>query len=365
MLTLVQCTSRSSRNHVQDFNKPYQSGSEEWSLRKSLFEAELKHIKQHNAGSASYKLGVNAMTDMSADERATKFGGHKALLRAQRSGVALTDSKPLSLPPHVRSIPRDQLPAEVDWRTKGVATAVKDQGHCGSCWAFASTATLESHVAINTGILADLSPQQLVSCAANPQHCGGTGGCHGSVPELAFDYIQKHGMTSEWLYPYNSYTGASDGECVYNTTSTPPAAHLTGYVKLTANSVTEVMQAVATQGPLAVNVAATPWFHYESGVFDGCDFNENIDINHVVVLMGYGTDAATGKDYWLIRNSWSPMWGEKGYIRLLRNSEDSKQCGTDSTPLDGVGCEGGSAKDTVCGQCGVLFDTSYPTGASA
>jgi len=361
----VNCTCGDHPILVQDFHKPYAPGSEEWQLRQSRFEAELQTVRTHNAGSSSFKMGMNAMSDLSPEERATKFGSHKALLRAQRDGVAITDSKPLSLPAAVRSMPKDQLPAEVDWRTKGVATAVKDQGHCGSCWAFASTATLESHVAINTGVLADLSPQQLVSCAANPQHCGGTGGCQGSVPELAFDYIQKNGMTSEWLYPYNSYTGASNGECVYNTTSTPPAAFLTGHVKLTANSVTEVMQAVATQGPLAVNVAATPWMSYESGVFDGCDFNKNIDINHVVVLMGYGTDAATGKDYWLIRNSWSPMWGEKGYIRLLRHSEEQKQCGTDSTPLDGVGCDGGSTSDTVCGQCGVLFDTSYPTGARA
>jgi cathepsin L len=302
------------------------------------------------------------MSDMSQAERAEKYGGHKGLRRSQ---LASKSSTSLSQPLDSMFTLQSPLPAEVDWRTKGVVTAVKDQGHCGSCWAFAATATLESHVAINTGILADLSPQQLVSCSTNPQHCGGVGGCQGSVPELAFDYIQANGLASEWTYPYNSYSGASNGQCVYNATgATPPAAHLSGHVKLPANNATAVMQALATMGPLAVNVAASPWHNYESGVYDGCDFNQNIDINHVVVLVGYGTDAASGNDYWFIRNSWSPMWGEKGYIRLLRHSLEKTVCGVDSTPLDGVGCEGGAAQDEVCGQCGVLFDVSYPTGAS-
>jgi len=85
-------------------------------------------------------------------------------------------------------------------------------------------------------------------------------------------------------------------------------------------------------------------------------------LNHAVQLVGYGTDEAEG-DYWIVRNSWGTGWGEGGYIRLARDAE--AQCGTDSTPMDGTACVGGPGNDEqhVCGQCGVLFDVSYPLGA--
>lgn len=81
------------------------------------------------------------------------------------------------------------LPTQVDWRESSVVSPVKDQGHCGSCWAFASAATIESHAAINSGHLKTLSTQQLVSCVANPYTCGGQGGCNGAIAELAFSYV--------------------------------------------------------------------------------------------------------------------------------------------------------------------------------
>lgn len=89
------------------------------------------------------------------------------------------------------------LPTNVDWRDSGMVTPVKDQGHCGSCWAFASAAVIESHAAIHSSSLKTLSTQQLVSCMANPYVCGGAGGCAGAVPELAFVYAQLYGLTSE------------------------------------------------------------------------------------------------------------------------------------------------------------------------
>jgi cathepsin L len=107
---------------------------------------------------------------------------------------------------------------------------------------------------------------------------------------------------------------------------------LDGYVKLPANDYNSVLYASATVGPLAVAVDATNWHLYESGLFNGCSYSENIDVNHVVVLTGYGTDPALG-DFWLIRNSWGPTYGEDGYIRLVR--ESTLTCGVDSTPLDG------------------------------
>mmetsp|Transcript_134907 Transcript_134907/g.200705 ORF Transcript_134907/g.200705 Transcript_134907/m.200705 type:complete len:125 (+) Transcript_134907:758-1132(+) len=124
------------------------------------------------------------------------------------------------------------------------------------------------------------------------------------------------------------------------------------------------MAALVNVGPLGIAVDAA-WFSYESGVFSGCSTDENVDIDHGVSLVGYGTDAESGKNYWLVRNSWGSSWGENGYIRLERESdlENGIKCGTDSTPKDGVACKGETDPVKVCGTCGIYFDVSYPTGA--
>jgi cathepsin L len=257
--------------------------------------------------------------------------------------------------------PVERLPKFVDWRTKGIVTAVKDQGHCGSCWAFASTAVIESHVAKNSGLLFDLSVQQMAMCAPNPNKCGGTGGCAGSTAEIAFDYVSKStGLYQEYQYSYASYYG-SDYACTIPTTGAPVAT-IGGFVKLPENNYTALMNAVAQLGPIAISVDASTFGAYKSGIHDGCN-QVNPDINHAVVLMGYGNEA--GKDYWLVRNSWAPGYGEKGYIKVLRTSDEEGRCGMDVTPHDGSACEGEDDAVKVCGTCGILYDTAYPLGAKA
>ena len=116
---------------------------------------------------------------------------------------------------------------------------------------------------------------------------------------------------------------------------------------------------------MATSVAASEWGLYFGGVFDGCDYDENIIVNHAVLLVGYGTDPDNG-DYWLLKNSWGDMYGDvftedAGYIKLRRRSEP--MCGTNSSPLDGSGCQDGGVESvTVCGTCGVLSDNNYPIG---
>ena len=120
-------------------------------------------------------------------------------------------------------------------------------------------------------------------------------------------------------------------------------------------------------GPLAASVAASDWGFYSGGVFDGCDYDSNIAVNHAVLLMGYGTDD-DGQDYWLIQNSWGEHWGDvaggnPGFIKLRR--QETTQCGEDTTPLDGSGCEDGGVESVhVCGTCAVVSDNSYPIGAT-
>jgi cathepsin L len=273
----------------------------------------------------------------------------------------LKGSKPI--PENFVVKPLKDLPTSVDWRSSGAVSTVKDQGHCGSCWAFASTATIESHVALATGLMFDLSVQQMAMCAPNPDHCGGIGQCEGSTAELAFDYVTgSDGMYQEYQYPYESYYG-TDYDCRSDIPkSSLPVATIDGYVKLPDNNYTMLMNAVANVGPVAINVDASTWHAYESGVFNGCN-QDTPDVNHVVVTIGYGTDETSGEKYWIVRNSWSANFGEAGFIRLLRTDEDESNCGSDVTPQDGVACQDQVDPLTVCGTCGAIYDSSYPLNA--
>jgi len=124
------------------------------------------------------------------------------------------------------------LPKHVDWRDHGVVSPVKDQGHCGSCWAFATAGTIESHAAINSGSLKTLSTQQMVSCIPNPYSCGGSGGCGGSIPELAFSYVQLYGLSSEFKYPYTSYYSGDSGTCTFGEVKQSAEVAVDGYIRL-------------------------------------------------------------------------------------------------------------------------------------
>jgi len=291
-------------------------------------------------------MGVNQFTDQTNEEFSRLFGLNKPLLHLEKQ---LDNNKRAFTLPEFKV---SGLPVSVDWRTRGIISPVKDQGRCGSCWTFGTTANIESFWAMKTGQLIELSEQQILDCTPNPQQCGGTGGCGGGTAQLAMSKIvEMRGITSEWYYPYTSYFGQAE-TCHYDNTTTTPMATIAGYVRLPKNDQDSVLNAVASIGPQIVNVDASSWKFYETGVFDGCN-QTNPDINHVVQLVGYGID------YWLIRNSWSPRWGELGYIKLKKDA--TAPCGTDLTPRDGDICTGGPDTVEVCGTCGVVYDVTFPT----
>jgi cathepsin L len=159
-------------------------------------------------------------------------------------------------------------------------------------------------------------------------------------------------LLEEFQYSYSSFYGV-ESSCSIPSAGIPKA-QITGYVKLPSNDYESLMNAVAKIGPIAISVDASSWHAYSSGIFNGCN-QVNPDINHAVVLVGYGEE--NGQKYWLVRNSWSASWGENGYIRLNR---DENTCGTDITPLDGSACDGEDKPVTACGTCGILFDSAYP-----
>ncbi len=182
-------------DYVKEFKKAFQD-EVEYLRRKEVFHRNLDRIREHNAKeNVSYRKGVNQFTDV---EGGPMFGLKKRSSRSDsvrpsnemldKGGSTLSSKRVLDELPFDIT-PVSDLPKSVDWRRTGKVTAVKDQGNCGSCWAFASTATLESHIAITTGTLYDLSPQELVSCVSNDENCGGSGGCDGATFELAFDFV--------------------------------------------------------------------------------------------------------------------------------------------------------------------------------
>jgi len=332
--------SYSFEQYLADFGKEYGCPRES-AQRRQIFEENLGKILSHNSDvSQTWKMGVNAFTDMTRSEINAFKGYDKVRAHQERANLVTELSWSLGT-----------LPSSIDWRDKNIMTAVKDQGNCGSCWAFASTECIESHLALQTGILQELSPENLVACVVNSQQCGGTGGCSGATSELAFAYVQQNGIASEWTYPYTSYAGVTP-----NCSVSTPAAKISGFQKLGTNSYSDLMNAIATVGPIAVSVDAGAWDSYETGIFNSCN-QTHPDIDHAVLLVGYGDG------YWTIRNSWGPTWGEKGYIRINRSNPDTS-CGVDLTPAHGSGCPGGPSTVQVCGTCGILYDNAYPTGAS-
>ena len=286
--------------------------------RKSVFEKNLHRILEHNRkADVSHVLGINHFMDVESHE--IPRGYDKSFHDSWKSGASESDAvlekHRLDLPFSIDDV--STLPKSVDWRTHGVATPVKMQGMCGSCWAFASTAVLESHIALQTGVLYTLAVQELVSCVPNPRNCGGSGGCQGATGYLAMDFVASAGIQEEWQMGYTAHHGDS-GNCTLTSSTLlrggrpllgRPVATIDGYSVLPTNDYKATMNAVAKTGPLVVAVACGNWHFYKGGVFT--DTEENVfsyDIDHAVVLMGYGTDEETGEDYWLILNSWGPRW---------------------------------------------------------
>lgn len=341
-----------------EWHKSYAS-SDEHAMRERLFTAKLAEVRAHNAGKSSYKKGMNAFSDRTAEELKPLHGLDRSLHFHTRH-TQKVEERP------ARQVGRPQF---VDWRKAGAVTAVKNQGHCGSCWTFASAETLESHWYLKTGKLQDLSEQFILDCTPNPHQCGGTGGCAGGTAELAYARLAVlGGIPSEWTYPYLS-GGGNASTC--HGLPLPPgkphgggvaaAANVSGFVSLPTNSEEAIMDAVASQGPLAVSVDAGAWHDYESGIFDGGNAT-NPALDHLVQMVGFGSEPAG--DYFLIRNSWTPLWGDAGYIKLRRYGPDDPHCGLDVDPLDGNGCKGGPPTVKVCGQNGVASRASSNPGPS-
>jgi len=281
--------------------KQYKDLGEE-KVRFTIWKDNFDRIVEHNNKNSDLTLAMNQFGDMTTTEFSAKMTGY----RGTPSNQGATFLPPSNV----------KIPDSVDWRTKGMVTPVKDQGQCGSCWAFSPTGSLEGQHQKKTGKLVSLSEQQLVDCSGK----FGDLGCNGGLMDNAFTYIKANGgIDTEASYPYK----AVDQKCHFNNATI--GATVTGFVDIPSKDENALQQAVATIGPISVAIDASHFSFqfYHSGVYNEW-FCSQTRLDHGVLAVGYGTDPK-GTKYWLVKNSWAESWGQKGYIWMSRDRNN--QCG--------------------------------------
>lgn len=273
---------------------------DEYHLRFGIFLTNLRRIQEFNSANdkRSFRVGLNKFSCYTPSE-------YKVLLGFRR--------KPI---PNRQKIITKKMndPDQVDWRDKGVVNAVKNQGQCGSCWAFGSVQACESSYAIKYGTLYTCSEQNLVDCVANCY------GCNGGFISSTFNYIllvQNGLLNLEKDYPYK----AEEDTCVFNLAK--GVNKILSFEQGVAHD-EDYLKSMVAKGVCAIGIDASQWSFqtYSGGVYDESECSSEF-LDHAVGLVGYGSE--NGVDYWIVRNSWGPDWGEKGYIRMSRNKDN--QCG--------------------------------------
>ncbi|KAK9707472.1 hypothetical protein RND81_07G199600 [Saponaria officinalis] len=286
---------------------------EDKTRRFNVFKANVQFVHDVNKLDKPYKLKLNKFADMTNYE-------FRQWYSSKVSHHRMFHPRPVTPFSHGQTA---DVPEAVDWRAKGAVTPVKNQGDCGSCWAFSTIVSVEGINQIKTKKLVSLSEQELVDCVSD------NGGCEGGLMEHAFAYIKSvGGVTGETTYPYEAKNGACNSAKV-----NAPVAKIDGYEVVPVNDENALTKAVVNQPiSVAIDASGRSFQFYHEGVFTGeC----GTDLDHGVAAVGYGV-TQDGTKYWIVKNSWGTGWGEKGYIRIQR----------------GVGAK--------TGLCGIAMDASYP-----
>ena len=288
---------------VTKFDKKY-SSMNEYLARYNTFRQNLLQLAKN--GLLNGESGITKFSDMTPQEFARTY------LNLNFNSFAYLNANPVKV-----KVTND-APDAFDWRDKGVVSAVKDQGSCGSCWAFSTVANLEGLYALKKGVVKTFSEQYLVDCDTLDE------GCNGGLMELAFEWLKDNdgGVMTDADYPYSG----RKGNCKQDS-SKYVDMKVTGWVKLGTGGPEEfspvdegeMKEYLYQTGPLAIALNATPLQFYFGGIADYPSWLCGTSgINHAVTLVGYGSES---KDYWIVKNSWGKSWGESGYFRMARGKE--------------------------------------------
>jgi cathepsin L len=282
---------------------------------RTKYNANVVEIERLNAADNGATFAVNQFSGMTFDEF---------------SAMYLTNTEPENHNVDASKVPvtyleEDPLMAtvtDIDWVAKGGVTPVKDQGSCGSCWAFSTMAAVESVHRVNTGSIANLAEQQLVDCNT------GNSGCDGGSATTALQWLVSHPPDTTASYPYT----ARQGTCK---TATVSNVRLSG-VSLTSSQSESALASALGGSPASVSVYAdSAWQHYSSGVLSA---GVTCSHNHAVLAVGFTSTS------WKIKNSWGTGWGESGYIRLTKGVGG---CGTSGIVTSAARIPTGVSMDTV------------------
>lgn len=264
-------------------------------------------IQQHNDLNLSYTVTSNQFIDVNYTK---EFN-----LQNENHYIPYEANNPI----HFET---DIVPFQVDWRKNHKVSSVKNQGHCGGCWAFSSSGAVESAWAIKHNVVYNLSQQELIDCSTDY----GNKGCGGGSMDLGFKYIIDNGLCTNLSYPYQ----AMNQECQKDQCSS--VVNISNYGDLKPNDELNLKKGVAQQ-PVSVAIQANKrsFQLYQSGIYSDLDCGTKLD--HGVLVVGYGFDFETDTPYWIIKNSWGEEWGENGYIKIQRNVDDQRGlCGIAMQP---------------------------------
>lgn len=269
---------------------------DDYHIRFGIFLTNLRLVKEHNAAHKSFTVEMNKFATLTPSEYKSLLGLRIKLYKHQTQ----KSSKPVNY-------------ESLDWRDKGVVGPIGDQGSCGSCWAFSAIQSIESVNAISTGTFHKFSEQNIVDCVTT---CSG---CNGGLMTDAYAYVIDHQGGKFVLDEDYKYTGR-DGTCRFE--DCPHYGTISKYVDIIEGDENDLYEKVQL-GPVAVAIDASTWSFtlYKEGIYDE-PLCSSTQLDHGVGCVGFGSE--NDVKYWIVRNSWGTVWGEKGYMRLIQKNN---QCG--------------------------------------